>query len=64
VNEYLTANPNQLLFAKKKHRKRWPAFVPTDNLMSLAHFRSLMHIRYLRSLVEPGEAVGLLASQG
>jgi DNA-directed RNA polymerase I subunit RPA1 len=28
------------------------------------HFNLLMNIKYLRSLVEPGEAVGLLASQG
>lgn len=27
-------------------------------------FKSLMHLKYMRSLVEPGEAVGLLASQG
>jgi DNA-directed RNA polymerase I subunit RPA1 len=64
VSEYIAANPQRLLYAKKKYRKHWPGFVPTDNLMSLLHFRSLMHIRYLRSLVEPGEAVGLLASQG
>jgi DNA-directed RNA polymerase I subunit RPA1 len=64
VSDYIGANPQRLLYAKKKHRKQWPAFVPTDNLMSLLHFHSLMHIRYLRSLVEPGEAVGLLASQG
>ncbi|KAF9268176.1 beta and beta-prime subunits of DNA dependent RNA-polymerase [Marasmius fiardii PR-910] len=28
------------------------------------HFRLLMHLKYMKSLVEPGEAVGLLASQG
>jgi hypothetical protein len=28
------------------------------------YFRMLMNVKYLRSLVEPGEAVGLLASQG
>ena len=27
-------------------------------------FRNLMNVKYMRSLVEPGEAVGLLASQG
>lgn len=28
------------------------------------HFRLLMNVKYMRSLVDPGEAVGLLASQG
>jgi DNA-directed RNA polymerase beta' subunit len=28
------------------------------------HFNILMNVKYMRSLVEPGEAVGLLASQG
>ncbi|KAF9582603.1 hypothetical protein BGW38_010985 [Lunasporangiospora selenospora] len=27
-------------------------------------FRAMMHLRYINSLVEPGEAVGLLAAQG
>jgi DNA-directed RNA polymerase I subunit RPA1 len=26
-------------------------------------FRALMHLKYLQSLVEPGEAVGVLAAQ-
>ncbi|KIK92292.1 hypothetical protein PAXRUDRAFT_830087 [Paxillus rubicundulus Ve08.2h10] len=32
--------------------------------MKPRYFRMLMNVKYLRSLVEPGEAVGLLASQG
>lgn len=28
------------------------------------HFKLLMNVKYMRSLVDPGEAVGLLASQG
>jgi len=32
---------------------------------SITHrkFRSLMYLKYLQSLVEPGEAVGILAAQ-
>jgi DNA-directed RNA polymerase I subunit RPA1 len=36
--------------------------VPT--VMKERQFRALMQVKYLRSLAEPGEAVGLLASQG
>ena len=64
IEKYIVENPQKLLKTKKKHRVDWPAFVRTDELMGLDHFRSLMHMRYMRSLVEPGEAVGLLAAQG
>ncbi|GJN87219.1 hypothetical protein Rhopal_000164-T1 [Rhodotorula paludigena] len=49
---------------KKKDMADWPAHIRRDELISGEHFRSLMNMRYMRSLVEPGEAVGLLASQG
>ncbi|SCV71244.1 BQ2448_2832 [Microbotryum intermedium] len=64
IENYIKTNPQRLLRTKKKHRADWPAFVRTDELMDLAHFRSLMYMRYMQSLVEPGEAVGLMASQG
>ncbi|PSS35416.1 hypothetical protein PHLCEN_2v1571 [Hermanssonia centrifuga] len=32
--------------------------------LAAKHFRQLMNVKYMRSLVDPGEAVGLLASQG
>ncbi|CAG8520133.1 425_t:CDS:10 [Acaulospora morrowiae] len=35
-----------------------------DDSISKAAFRKLMHLKYLHSLIEPGEAVGLLAAQG
>ncbi|CAG8675523.1 15003_t:CDS:2, partial [Acaulospora colombiana] len=35
-----------------------------DDSISKPAFRKLMHLKYLHSLVEPGEAVGLLAAQG
>jgi DNA-directed RNA polymerase I subunit RPA1 len=35
-----------------------------ENLLTGPAFIKLMHLKYLHSLVEPGEAVGLLAAQG
>ncbi|KAM0755051.1 DNA-directed RNA polymerase [Meredithblackwellia eburnea MCA 4105] len=64
VEKYIKSNPHRLLKPKKKDRKDWPAFINVDDLMNVDHFRSLMNIRYMRSLVDPGEAVGLMASQG
>jgi len=59
-------DPKQRLIKprKKKHMEDWPAYIKRDSLVSQDHFRSLMHMRYMKSLVEPGEAVGLMASQG
>jgi DNA-directed RNA polymerase I subunit RPA1 len=60
VNHYMKSNPNGLLEKKgeekglkRKHEK-----------MTAYNFKLLMNVKYMRSLVEPGEAVGLLASQG
>lgn len=33
-------------------------------LTTAKNFRKIMNAKYMRSLVDPGEAVGLLASQG
>ncbi|KAF4619599.1 hypothetical protein D9613_005174 [Agrocybe pediades] len=60
VDEYIKSNPRRLLADEEstipyKRRKS-----PLD----VKHFRILMNHKYMRSLVEPGEAVGLLASQG
>lgn len=38
-------------------KRRYPSISPR-------HFKLLMQVKYMRSLVDPGEAVGLLASQG
>ncbi|GAA6007137.1 hypothetical protein JCM11491_003019 [Sporobolomyces phaffii] len=65
IEDYI-ANPKQRLIKpkKKRHLEEWPEFIERKSLVSQDHFRSLMHMRYMRSLVEPGEAVGLMASQG
>lgn len=61
VNEYVMLNPSGLLKKKgeeeSKIRRRTP-------LVPFKQFKTLMNVKYMRSLVEPGEAVGLLASQG
>ena len=63
VEDYVTKNADKLLVVKKsadqgsdKSRRK--------GLISQRNFRQLMNVKYLKSLVEPGEAVGLLASQG
>ncbi|KII94929.1 hypothetical protein PLICRDRAFT_169633 [Plicaturopsis crispa FD-325 SS-3] len=63
VDKYIKANPDKLLKSKEvleevAHLKR------RKKLLSANEFRVLMNVKYMRSLVDPGEAVGLLASQG
>lgn len=60
VARYVEQNPHELIQDKKRKerfRRRHPLITPS-------HFKLLMNFKYMRSLVEPGEAVGLLASQG
>ncbi|GAA5886048.1 hypothetical protein JCM5296_007073 [Sporobolomyces johnsonii] len=64
IEDYIKNPKQRLVRPKKKHMQDWPAFIKRDQLVSQEHFKSLMHMRYMRSLVEPGEAVGLMASQG
>ena len=61
---YQHDNPDRMLKTSKKYRQNWPAYIKTKSLMSTAQFNSLMQLRYMRSVVDAGEAVGLLASQG
>lgn len=61
VEEYVKQNPHKLLKSKDEDalpikRRKAP--------LSSKRFRLLMNVKYMRSLVDPGEAVGLLASQG
>ncbi|EGG03566.1 uncharacterized protein MELLADRAFT_75289 [Melampsora larici-populina 98AG31] len=64
VNKYKVENPKRLLRVKKKYRADWPAYVNSNELIPTDFFRSLMQIRFMKGIVDPGEAVGLLASQG
>ncbi|KAI0959721.1 hypothetical protein AcW1_004466 [Taiwanofungus camphoratus] len=62
VDEYVKKNPQDLL--KKKGLDENLPIKRRKPLFSAKQFRLLMNVKYMRSLVEPGEAVGLLASQG
>ncbi|KAH8830398.1 hypothetical protein DL96DRAFT_1495292 [Flagelloscypha sp. PMI_526] len=60
VHQYVRSNPHRLIRDKKdlsKVKRKTPQIRPRD-------FRLLTNLKYMKSLVEPGEAVGLLASQG
>ncbi|KAF9478153.1 beta and beta-prime subunits of DNA dependent RNA-polymerase [Pholiota conissans] len=59
VQEYVKSKPQHL--ADSRSTKNWKS---RRDLLSTKNFKSLMHHKYMRSLVEPGEAVGLIASQG
>lgn len=60
VNHYAKSNPRNLLSSDDSTRKFKSRKMPLNS----SDFRILMNIKYMKSLVEPGEAVGLLASQG
>ncbi|KAK0190723.1 hypothetical protein F5146DRAFT_1045469 [Armillaria mellea] len=59
-DDYIKKNPHDLI--NKKGEETW--FKRRTDLVSSSHFKMLTNVKYMRSLVEPGEAVGLLASQG
>lgn len=63
VDEYIKSNPDYLL--KPKGDGKRPSWISRcRSFISSSKFRNLMQVKYMKSLVEPGEAVGLLASQG
>ncbi|MBW0491771.1 hypothetical protein O181_031486 [Austropuccinia psidii MF-1] len=64
VYEYQQSNPMRILKSRKHIRKHWPAYIKSNQLVPMQLFRSLMHVRFMKGLVDPGEVVGLLASQG
>ncbi|OCH92152.1 beta and beta-prime subunits of DNA dependent RNA-polymerase [Obba rivulosa] len=61
VEEYVEKNPHGLL-KKKGHEDSRSSC--KSKALPAKQFKLLMNVKYMRSLVEPGEAVGLLASQG
>jgi len=60
LNEYIKSNPDKPL----KSKDNTLTIRQRHGLRSANDFRLMMMFKYLRSLVEPGEAVGLLAGQG
>ncbi|KZS97882.1 beta and beta-prime subunits of DNA dependent RNA-polymerase [Sistotremastrum niveocremeum HHB9708] len=61
LDKYIRSNPHGILKSKSDNesqiRRRHP-------LLQASRFRVLMNALYMKCLVDPGEAVGLLASQG
>ncbi|CAG8558273.1 11893_t:CDS:10 [Diversispora eburnea] len=51
-------------FTKEENPSKIFKKIFQNGLITKPGFRKLMHLKYLSSLVEPGEAVGLLAAQG
>lgn len=63
VDDYIKKNPDYLLRSKGDGND--PLWLSScHDLIHDKKFKLLMQIKYMRSLIEPGEAVGLLASQG
>ena len=54
LKDYVKANPEKLLRDKKKG---YPGLVTRKN------FETVLNLKYLKSTVEPGEAVGIIAGQ-
>lgn len=61
VERYIKTNPSNLLLSKEQDEE---VLKSKQEKMEAYYFKLLMNVKYMRSLVEPGEAVGLLASQG
>ena len=61
IAKYVDENPDKLLKIKGDDDPSWKK---RKHAMSSKVFRMMANVKYLRSMVEPGEAVGLLASQG
>ncbi|KAI6003678.1 hypothetical protein EDD15DRAFT_1220993 [Pisolithus albus] len=59
VEKYIQSQPLTI-----KSKSRQEIIRRRQEPMKSKYFRLLMNVKYLKSLVEPGEAVGLLASQG
>jgi DNA-directed RNA polymerase I subunit RPA1 len=64
VDDYAELNPHRLIVADKGEPEAGPSSIPLSRKVPAKSFKQLARIRYMRSLVDPGEAVGLLASQG
>ncbi|EEB08017.1 DNA-directed RNA polymerase I complex large subunit Nuc1 [Schizosaccharomyces japonicus yFS275] len=56
VDEYTKKNPDNLIASKKESKQ-------DGTLLNESKFKALMQLRYQQSLVEPGEGVGVMASQ-
>ncbi|KAG6916710.1 hypothetical protein DXG01_005659 [Tephrocybe rancida] len=64
VDKYVKTNPNGLLTGKGTPPEAENRMKSRKDPIRSSNFRLLMNVKYMRSLIDPGEAVGLLASQG
>ncbi|KIW66117.1 hypothetical protein PV04_08321 [Phialophora macrospora] len=55
LNDYVKENPHKLIRDKKTN--------PNGGIVSKKTFQTLMELKYMRSIVEAGEAVGVVAAQ-
>ncbi|KAI8918337.1 hypothetical protein DFJ77DRAFT_547101 [Powellomyces hirtus] len=63
LDKYVTTNPSKYLASKKTVKAGLKHTAWSGEPVSDEHFKLLMNLKYMNSLVEPGEAVGLLAAQ-
>jgi hypothetical protein len=61
AEKYLKENPHRLIAVKGQEKPRMKS---RRDPISTTEYKMLTQVRYLRSMADPGEAVGLLASQG
>lgn len=64
LDKYVENNPGKLLGNKKTAAEDIPQGMRQSQLVAPNAFKTLSRVRYVRSLVDPGEGVGLMASQG
>jgi len=64
LEKFVEKNPGNLLGTKKTAAADVPQGLRHDQLIPPSTFRVLSRVRYVKSLIDAGEAVGLLASQG
>ncbi|TFY78426.1 hypothetical protein EWM64_g5588 [Hericium alpestre] len=63
LEHYINTNPDKLLELDEEDDNDTSKFKRRSELLTAKTLRLLMFIKYMRSIIEPGEAVGLLAGQ-
>ncbi|KAJ3114686.1 hypothetical protein HDU96_001778 [Phlyctochytrium bullatum] len=63
VTEFIKKNPQKFWMKASEVQGRRPTNFNGSEAVKKKVFKSFMHLKYMASLVEPGEAVGLLAAQ-
>ena len=63
LTSYIEKNPSKLLLPRKTSKDEFGRSKWSKDPIPAKHFKTLMDIKYMKALVDPGEAVGLLAAQ-